>query len=78
MPPFELVVVVAVEDVVLAVVLVLQDQLDRGQALLEQAVLGHALGRAAVGIAAPGDIGAREIGIALPAALVDQRLQPAP
>ena len=60
----------------LPVVLVVQDQLDRGEALLEQAVLGHALGRAAVGIAAPGDVGAREVGIAFPAALVDQRLQP--
>src|SRR5918995_2911421 len=72
----ELVVVVAVQNVVLAVVLIVQDELDRGEALLEQAVLGDALGRAAIGIAAPGDIGTREVGLALPAALVDQRLQP--
>ena len=38
----ELVIVIAVQDVVLAVVLVVEDQLDRGEPLLEQAVLGHA------------------------------------
>ncbi len=59
----------------LAVVLVVQHELDPGEPALEQAVLGRALAAAAVGIAAPGEEGAGEVALVLPAALVDQRLQ---
>ncbi len=58
----ELVVVVAVEQIVLAVVLVVHDGLDLGEPVFEQPVLGSALRPRAVGIAAPGHVGAREIG----------------
>ncbi len=73
---FELVVVVGIEQVVLAVVLVVQHGLDRAEPRLEQRRRGNAAGARAIGIAAPGDIGARQVGGAGPAALVDQRLQP--
>ena len=73
---FELVVVIAVENVVLAVVRIVQDQLDRGESLLEQTVLRHAPRPRRSGVATPGDVGARQIGIVPPSALVDQRLQP--
>ena len=71
----ELVVVVAVEQIVLAVVLVLHHRLDRAEPLLEEPVLGRAAFAGAVGPAAPGDVGLGEIARVLPAALVDQRLQ---
>jgi len=48
--------------------------LDLGEPSLEQPVLRRASRAAAIGVAAPGDIGAREVGRGLPAALVDQRL----
>src|SRR5262249_56113942 len=67
---FELVVVVAVKQIVLAIVLVVQHALDFGEPMLEQLVLGCTLRARAVGIAAPGDVGAGEIVGRLPAALV--------
>src|SRR5262249_51027681 len=74
-PTLELIVVVAVEQIVLAVILVVQPAVDRRQPALEQAVLGAPRGTVAIGIAAPGDIGAGEIGGVVPATLIDQRLQ---
>src|SRR6266851_8371789 len=71
----ELVVIVAVENVVLAIVLVVHDCLGCGEAVAEERHFGGTLGAAAIGIAAPGEIGLGEIAIALPAALVDERLQ---
>ena len=72
----ELVVVVGIEDVVLPVVLVLHHRLDVPQPGLEQAVGRPAFRAGAVGVPAPGDIGAGQVGVGPPAALVDQRLQP--
>ncbi len=71
----ELVIIVAVENVVLAIVLVVDDCLGRGEAVTEERFFGGALGAGAIGVAAPGEIGLGEIAIALPAALVDERLQ---
>ncbi|MNL54792.1 hypothetical protein D3C87_1781540 [compost metagenome] len=73
---FELVVVIAVEQVVLPVVLILDHGLDRAQPLLEKVALGLAFLAGAIGIGAPGEIGVGEIGLTVPALLVDQRLQP--
>ena len=73
---FELVIVVAVEQVVLAVVLVLDHRFDRTQPFLEEAAFGMALRVGAVGITAPDQIGFGKIGTVLPALFVDQRLQP--
>ena len=72
----ELVVVVGVEEVVLAVVLVVHHRLHAAESSLEQRVLGRALLRAgAVGIAAPHDPRAGQISLLAPSALVDERLQ---
>ena len=71
----ELVVVVGIEDVVLAVILVLHHALDGGKAGLEHAMRRLALQSRAISVASPGHIGPRQIGVALPAALVDQSLQ---
>ena len=54
---FELIVVVAVEQVVLAVVLIMQDGLNRAQPGLEQPAFRRTLHPAAIGVAAPGEIG---------------------
>ena len=71
----ELVVIVAVEQVVLAVVLVVQHGVGGGEPRFEQAALGRALAAGAIGLAAPAEIGVGEIGLVLPDALVDQGLQ---
>src|SRR5690348_44819 len=71
----ELVVVVTVEHVVFAIVLVVDDGVGRGEALAEDLARGGALAACAIGIAAPGEIGLGELRIALPAALVDERLE---
>ena len=75
-PAFELVVVVGIEQIVFAVVLVVDDCLHVAETAFEQAVFGGPVRACAIGIAAPGDIGAGQIGIGVPAAFVDQRLQP--
>src|SRR6185437_985194 len=74
-PALELVVVVAVEDVVLAIVLVVDDRLGDGEPCAEEIALGGALRAGAIGEAAPGEISLGKIAVALPAALVDERLQ---
>ncbi len=66
-------IVVAVEDVVLAVVLVLGGHLHAGQRLGEGLAGGRALLVAGVGVAAPGQVGLGEVGVAAPVAGVDQR-----
>src|SRR3546814_11249150 len=70
-----MVVVVGVEQIVLAVVLVVDDGLDLLQAVLEQPLRGLPAGAGAVGVAAPGEVGLGEVRGLLPAALVDERLQ---
>ncbi len=61
-----------------AVVLVLQHRVRGPQPRLEQTVGGPALGPGTVGIPAPGDIGAGQVVLRLPALFVDQRLQTRP
>ena len=72
---FELVVVVAVEQVVLAIVLILHHRLDRTQPLLEQTSFRLALLAGTIGVAAPDEIGFGEIRPVAPALLVDQGLE---
>src|SRR6476619_5132190 len=74
-PTLELVVVVAVEQVVFAVVLVVQYGVGIGEPRLEQAALRPAFAAGAVRPAAPAEIGIGQIGIILPDALIDQSLQ---
>src|SRR5258708_3416426 len=72
---FELVVIVAVQDVVLTVVLVVDDRLGGGETRAEKRAVFRALDARAIGVAAPGEICLGKLGVALPAAFVDQRLQ---
>ncbi len=71
----ELVVVVAIEQVVFAIVLVLHHGLDRAQAFLEQPAFRLALLTCSIGIATPDEITLGEIGAVGPAFFVDQCLQ---
>ena len=73
---FELVVVVAVQEIVLAVVLVLDDGLGLAKPGLKGRAGTGALGVSAIGIAAPFQIGVGEIGLVGPKTLVDHRLEP--
>src|SRR5260370_41292817 len=71
----KLVVIVAVEQVVLAVVLVVEHRVGAGEAGFEEAAPGLALAAGAVGPLAPAEIGVGEIAVVLPDPLVDQGLQ---
>ena len=75
-PAFELVVVVTVEQVVLAIVLVVQHRLDRPEPGLGEPALGAALAAGGVSVLAPFEQGIRQLGLVIPGALIDQRLQP--
>src|SRR6056297_1951422 len=75
-PALELVVIVAVQQVMLAVVLILHDRLSLPQPRLEPLAVGPALFSGAVSVAAPGQISLRQIGLVGPEPLVDHRLQP--
>ena len=72
---FELIIVVAVENVVLAIVLILENGVEAAQARLEGPALGTALQPRAIGILPPLNIAFRELVLALPNALIDQRLK---
>ena len=76
--PLELVVVVGVEEVVLAVVLVVDHRLHPAKAGLEHRVLRGALRLAAVRVAPPHDPRAREVRLLAPPPLVDEGLEPRP
>src|SRR3546814_9426435 len=73
--PFELIIIIAVEQVVLAIVLVLDQGVGLGQALREEAAFGIALHAAAIGMAAPVEIDVRQVGAVVPDLLVDHRLE---
>lgn len=73
--PLELVVVVAVEQIVLAIVLVLDHGFDRAQTLLEKAALRLSILAGTVGVAAPAEVSLGKIAARFPALLVDKRLQ---
>ena len=71
----ELVVIVGIEQVVLAVVLVVHHEIDAGQTPREVLAGLGAVVLLAVGVAAPLAKGARQVGVFLPGAAVDQALQ---
>jgi hypothetical protein len=66
-------IIVAVEDIVLAVILVLGGYLHTSQRLCEGLARWRALLIARIGVAAPGQVGLGEVGVAAPVAGVDQR-----
>src|SRR5687768_4068013 len=71
----ELIIVVGIEQVVLAVVLIMHYRLDALEAFGESAlVIGTGIARA-IGISPPGDIGAGKIGTFRPQSLIDQCLE---
>ena len=74
-PALELVVIVAVEQIVLAVVLVVQHGIGLGEPRFEKPALRSALAAGAIRPAAPAEIGVGKIGIVAPDALVDHGLQ---
>src|SRR3954451_17632722 len=74
-PTLELGIVVAVEQVVFPVVLVVQYGVGLGEPRFEQAALRPALATGAVGPPAPAEIGVGQIGIVPPDPLVDHCLQ---
>ena len=67
----ELIIVVGIEQIVFPVVLVMDNCFDAAQPLFEEAVLRASFRAGAIGIPAPCDIGAREVFVCLPAALID-------
>ena len=71
-PAVELEVIVAVQDVVLPVVLVVQGDLGALQPPTEDIAGVHALGVGRVGVAAPVDVDLRDVRVAFPVALLDQ------
>ena len=73
---FELIVIVRIQQVMLAVVLVVQDRLNLAQSALQPRTVGCPLLSRAIGITAPGQIGLRQISVGGPALLVNQGLQP--
>src|SRR5262249_35764794 len=75
-PALKLIIIVAVEKIVLAVVLVVEHRLGGSEPRLDHSALGAALGRCTIGVAAPAEPSIGEIGFALPDALVDHHLQP--
>jgi len=77
-PTLELIVVVAVEQVVLAVILVVQHRIGLCQSRFEHFTLGAALATCSIRVAAPAEIGLGEIGFDVPDPLVDQGLQSGP
>ena len=64
------------EEVMLAVVLIVQHGIGLGEPCLEHRPLGVSLGAGAIGIAAPAEINFGEVGLAVPDPLVDHRLEP--
>src|SRR5215211_3906902 len=74
-PALELVIIVAVKQIVLTIVLVVQYGVSSGEPRFEKAALRPALAASAIRPAAPAEKGVCEIGIVLPDALVDHCLQ---
>ena len=74
-PAGELVVIIAVEDVVFAIVLIVQHSIRGGETCLQRAARLDALGILAVSMTGPDKECLGEIGPVLPQLLVDQRLQ---
>ena len=73
----ELIIIVAVEQIVLAIVLVLHDRLDRAQSFLENAALGSSFLAGTIGITAPDEIGFGQIRAPFPSLLIDDCCSPA-
>ena len=70
-PAFELVIVIRIQQIVFAVILILNNGLYCAQARLEQVLFRGTFGTCPVGIAAPGHIGLCQVGVAVPAFFVD-------
>src|SRR6185312_9824839 len=75
-PALELIVIVAVEQIVLAIVLILDDGFDGFEPRTEKRLRLLPRRAGAISEAAPGEISLGEIARIGPAALVDQRLEP--
>src|SRR5437899_3040147 len=75
-PALELVVIVAVEQIVLAIILVVQHGFGYRDARLKQLALGAAFTAGGIGPLAPAEISVGEIRLVLPYPLVNQGLQP--
>src|SRR6478752_6924211 len=71
----ELVIIVRIQNIVLAIVLGLRDQIDALEALHEIAARPLAFGAAAIGVTAPVEIDIGEVGARAPAPFVHQGLQ---
>src|SRR5690606_33857873 len=74
-PALELIVIVGIEQIVLAIVLVVDDGVDVAEARREAAALGRAGGMRAIGILAPVEESLAQIGLARPAAGIDEGLE---
>src|SRR5262245_5208908 len=72
---FELVVIVAVEEIVLAVVLIVDDGFDRLEAGLESFPACASLVPSSISIGAPKEIGSGKVGSLVPKLLVNQDLE---
>src|SRR5260221_12627433 len=68
----ELIIIVGIENIVLAIVLALRDEIDDGKPLGEIIARDLALDTAAIGIATPIEIDTGEIAAIVPAAFIDQ------
>ena len=71
----ELEVIVAVEDVVFAIVLIVDRDLDLRQPAAKRGTSINAMFLPGVGVAAPVDVGFRQVGVIAPVAFVDERKQ---
>ncbi len=74
-PALELTIIIAVEQVMLAIVLILDEGVGLRQPLREQSSFRIALDPAAISIAAPIQIDVRKVRLIMPQPLVDHRLQ---
>src|SRR5262245_61507630 len=72
---FELIVVVTVEEIMLAVVLIVHDGFDRLEAAFKSFPACAALIASPISISAPKEIGAGKVGAFVPELLVNQRLE---
>src|SRR5207237_10591957 len=71
----ELVIIVAVEQIVLAIVLVVQHRFRYREARLKQLAFGAAFATGGIGPLTPAEVGVSKIRLILPDPLIDQRLQ---
>ena len=73
--PFKLVIIIAIKQIMLTVILIVNDRFNMPQPFFEKGMFGHALVTGPIGITAPGYIGAGKIPFFCPAFFIDQGLQ---